>query len=365
MYPVIVAGQACVDLAPAFGALPTMEPGRLIGVGQLGLSAGGCVGNTGLALASLGVPTQLVANIGADELGRLFVALLASSTADTSAIRRLEGIATSYTIVIDIPGRDRAFWHHSGANAAFDGSAALDLLRASQAGPGTVLHLGYPTLLPALCVDGGTALVRLVGAARAAAATVSLDLAEVDPASDAMAVDWEDVLGRTLPAVDVVKGSVDDLVAMLPSHARLDAIGWADLLLSLGAAVALVTAGADGLYVRTASAERLQNASSILASGVPAWAARELWAPPFDVRVVTTNGAGDAAAAGFLAGLSQGHGPALCALLSTAAAAAHIAGRPTADAYRIAATDLSPRETPNGWALSSDRVYHGPRDGEA
>lgn len=365
MYPVIVAGHACVDFAPAFGAPPTMEPGRLIGVGQLGLSAGGCVGNTGLALASLGVPTQLVANTGADDLGRLFVALLASSAADTSGICQLEGVATSYTIVIDLPGRDRAFWHHAGANTAFDGSDAVDLLRASPIARRTILHLGYPTLLPALCADGGAALVRLVGAAHTTGAAISLDMAEIDPASAAAAVDWEDVLGRTLPAVDVVKGSLDDLAAMLPGRAGLDPIAWADLLVALGAAVALVTAGANGLYVRTAPAARMRDASAVLASGVPDWAGRELWAPPFATRVQTTNGAGDAAAAGFLAGLSKGSGPAGSALLSVAAAAAHISGRSIGGAYELAASERPTRETPDGWALSSDRVYHGPRDTEA
>ena len=86
MKRVIVAGHVCVDLTPTFDTPPPMEPGRLIAVGPLALVAGGCVSNTGLALASLGVPTQLVASAGADELGRVLVALLATSAADTTGI---------------------------------------------------------------------------------------------------------------------------------------------------------------------------------------------------------------------------------------------------------------------------------------
>lgn len=371
MKPVIVAGHVCVDLTPALEAPPALEPGRLIQVGPLAMSAGGCVGNTGAALAALGVPTMLVANAGSDELGRVLIALLAASAADTSGIVRLDGRATSYTVVVDIPGRDRTFWHHLGANAAFDGTGVIDRIGAAARLSGgetaagardTILHLGYPTHLPALYADGGTALVRLVKAARSAGATVSMDIAEVDPASEARAVDWESLLARTLPAVDVMKASVDDLDAMLPNRAGIGPIAWADALVGLGAAVALVTAGADGLYVRTAAAGRIRAAARPLRAALPDWADRELWAPSLATHVLSTTGAGDAAAAGFLAGLAHGRGPAESALLSAAAAAARISGRPIGEAHELAASIEPAHESRSGWSIGPDRVYHGPRD---
>ena len=153
MRPVIVAGHVCVDLTPALDAPPGMEPGRLIQVGPLAMSAGGCVGNTGAALAALGVPTHLVASAGSDELGRVLIALLAATSADTSGVSRLDGRGTSYTIVVDVPGRDRTFWHHLGANAAFDGTGVI------------VSHIdtGADATHPALILDnvlstGGVAL---------------------------------------------------------------------------------------------------------------------------------------------------------------------------------------------------------------
>jgi sugar/nucleoside kinase (ribokinase family) len=350
-----------------------MEPGRLIQVGPLALSAGGCVGNTGLALASLGIPTELVASAGDDQLGRVLVALLATSTADTTGITCLDGQGTSYSIVLDVPGRDRTFWHHIGANAAFDGSGVIDRMEAAARLPGadvagpqdTILHLGYPTHLPALYADGGAALIRLVGAARSAGATISIDVAEVDPASEARAVDWDGLLARTLPCVDVVKASVDDLEAMLPHRARLEPIAWADALVELGAAVAIVTAGADGLYVRTAAAARIRAAARPLRDVLPDWANRELWAPSLATRVLATTGAGDAAAAGFLAGLAHGRGSAESASLSAAAAAARISGRPIGEAYELAASTEPARAQRSGWSIGPDRVYHGPRDKEA
>ena len=364
MKPVIVAGHVCLDLTPAFGVPPSIAPGRLVAAGPLALAPGGCVGNTGLALASLGVPTQLVADAGSDELGRVLVELLATSNADTTGIARLDGRGTSYSIVVDVSGRDRTFWHHIGANAAFDGSGVIERLEveARRGGPGTILHVGYSTHLPALYADGGAGLVRLVTAARTAGATVSLDMAEIDPSSEAAAVDWQAVLSRALPAVDVMKASVDDLVAMLPRRAGLEPVAWADALVELGAAVALVTAGADGLYVRTAGAARIAGAGRPLRDAVMDWADRELWVPSFATSRIATTGAGDAAAAGFVAGLAGGRGPAGSASLSAAAAAARMAGRPVGDAFELEKAVELASGGPPGWSLGPERAYRGPRD---
>ena len=420
MKPVIVAGHVCVDLTPALDLPPGLEPGRLIQVGPLALSAGGCVANTGLALASLGIPTQLVANAGADQLGRILVELLAASGLDSSGIVCLDGQATSYSIVVDVPGRDRTFWHHIGANSAFDGAGVVDRIEAVARGAGdpsgarggprpsgapgardaivhigypthlpalysnggaalvglvgaartagtpgardAIVHIGYPTHLPALYSNGGAALVGLVGAARTAGATVSIDMAEIDPASEARAVDWESLLALTLPAVDVVKASVDDLAAMLPHRAGAAPIAWGDTLVELGAAVAVVTAGAGGLYVRTASGARIRAAAQPLRDAFSDWVDRELWAPPFATRIFTTTGAGDAAAAGFVAGLALGRGPEESAALAAAAAAARISGHPVGDAYELAVSVETGREPQAGWSLGRGGVHRGPRD---
>jgi sugar/nucleoside kinase (ribokinase family) len=368
---VIVAGHVCVDLTPALDAPPGIEPGRLVQVGPLAMSAGGCVGNTGAALAALGVTTRLVAEVGDDRLGAALTDLLAASGTDTSGVSHVPGRGTSYSIVVDVPGRDRTFWHHIGANADFVGEGVLE--RIAVAGPdGAILHLGYPTHLPALYADDGAALIRLVAAARSAGAIVSLDMAEIDPTSDATAVDWESLLARTLPEVDVVKASTDDLAAMLPRRAgsgggSIDPAAWADVLVGLGTAVALVTAGEDGLFVRTGSRQRIRAAAVAIADKPLDWAVREIWVPPLAKRVVTTTGAGDTAAAGLLRGLAGGLGPEESTWLAAAAAAARISGRPVGDAFAIAGASESPppaREWPSGWKLGDARVYLGPRDQE-
>ena len=412
MRPVVVAGHACLDLTPAWSAEPAIDSGRLIGVGPLAMSPGGCVGNTGPALVALGVATHLAAHVGSDELGRILVEMLARSGAGTAGITRLDGLTTSYSIVVDFPGRDRTFWHHVGANAAFDGSGVVERIEAARAAsaaagsggavgvvggegrvvtdpaaaitdwaaePEVILHLGYSTHLPALYATGGSALTRLVDAARAHGALVSLDMAEIDGASDARSVDWEGLLARTLPSVDIMKASVDDLTAMMPGRRGLGADQWAALLVELGAAAGLVTAGPGGLYLRTGPEPRIRTAAHSLRAAAADWSNREIWVPTLAARVLVTTAAGDMAAAGFLAGLSAGRGPAECALLAAASAAARISGRPIREAYTIAAgfspapttgpvsatpVSAGPTNPGNAWIAGYDRVFHGPHDME-
>jgi len=68
----VAAGHLCLDIFPSFEQLPqgnfesVFKPGRLIQVGVAQFSTGGPASNTGLALQRLGVPTRLVAKVGAD-----------------------------------------------------------------------------------------------------------------------------------------------------------------------------------------------------------------------------------------------------------------------------------------------------------
>jgi len=353
--PVIVGGHLCLDLVPALSGPPVIQPGRLVQVGPLALSAGGCVGNTGLTLASLGVPVKLVGNVGADQLGRVLRSMIRRSVGDASGIRRCPGFGTSYSVVWETVGHDRAFWHHIGANAEFDGSA-VTFER------GATFHLGYPTHLPALYNDDGAALSRLLRRARDSDVTISIDLAAVDPASEATAVDWHRVLSSVLRDVDVITPSVDDLVALFPDRSGLDPIGWADLLLTWGAAVVMVTAGAAGLYLRTGTEARLRTAGWSLRSQAAGWAERELWVPSAVNEVRSTTGAGDAAAAGLLAGLANGNGPVEAAKLAALTAAARIAGGPVADSYHVAGPVSSIQRSSHRWQLGRDAIYHGPGD---
>lgn len=311
----LVAGVVCVDLTPRLAALPRSAPGELAEIGPLAVSAGGCVANTSGALAALGTPVEGVGDVGDDELGALLPRLLAARGIGTGRIRAVPGRSTSYTVVVQPDGHDRSFWHHVGANAGFDGAAVdADALAGAD-----LLHVGYPSLLPALAADGGAGLHALLARARGAGVTTSLDLAVLDPAADA---DWAEILTRVLPLVDVVSPSVDDVRPVFGPAVGDDPAALARHLVGLGAGVAMVTAGTAGARLCTAGPHRP-------AAGGPApagWAGVELGAAAPDVPVRTTVGTGDAATAGLLHGLLTGAGPAESLALAMATAGRVLAG---------------------------------------
>lgn len=316
MAKLAVAGLVCVDVLPELSGPPVITPGALTEVGALTLCAGGCVGNTGTDIVSMGMPVGLHADIGDDDLGRLLVAILAEQGCDVTGFHQVAGERTSYSIVIQPPDRDRSFWHYVGANAQFDGSR-IDLAGVE------LLHVGYPTILPRLAADGGRRMQDLFNRARNTGVTTSLDLSTLDPTGRLATHDWRTWLRAVLPLTDVLTPSLDDLRGTLVDFDELvpDPMAAAVELVDLGAAAALVTAGADGLYVVTADRSRLDAAGQALAPMADGWSDLRLHIAAADVPVLTTNGAGDAAAAGFLFGIMSGHLPQEAIRLAAAAAA--------------------------------------------
>lgn len=297
-----VVGHICADLCPELGGDEQIIPGAIVEVGPLTVRPGGCVANTGRDLGSLGVPVQLVADIGDDELGSSLVHMLSESGLDCQGIRRVRGAATSYSLVFEPPGRDRAFWHHVGANASFDGARVtpekVDLV-----------HLGYPAILPAMYASGGAPLRSLLARVRRAGATTSVDLSTIAAGSPAARVDWGELLARTVPLVDVLSPSVDDVVSTLRIAKPASPGETGELarhVLGLGAAVVLLTDGARGMHLLTADVDRFRQAGRCFTGGAGEWADRDFFLPASTGRHVVTTGAGDAATAGLLYGVLAG-----------------------------------------------------------
>jgi sugar/nucleoside kinase (ribokinase family) len=304
-------------------------PGQLYEIGAAQLTLGGCVANTGLALAAAGVPTRVCATVGNDPLGEVTRRLLAEHEVDMTDVTTTAGAATSYTIVLQLSGHDRTFWHHPGANAAFTGREVnLDGV--------DILHLGYPPLLPALLDDDAAPLLNLLKEARSRQITTSLDLAVVDPRSRVAKVDWGRVFARIMPYVDIATPSLDDLTSALgitrtPDNDLVEEC--AHRLVDDGCAVAVVSAGARGAYAVSAGADRLAATGPALSSLRSSWSSTARWIPAAATRhVVSTTGAGDAASAGLLYGLVQGTGIRRATRLAARFAAASIEGqRPSAE----------------------------------
>jgi sugar/nucleoside kinase (ribokinase family) len=329
VHSVLVAGHLCIDITPELSSVPELAPGQLYEIGPAQLTLGGCVANSGLALAAAGTPTRVCSRVGNDSLGEIARRLLAEQGVDLKGIMTTAGAATSYSIVLQLPGRDRTFWHHPGANSVFTGREVnLDGV--------DILHLGYPPLLPALLADDAAPLLNLLKEARSRQITTSLDLAVVDPRSRAAEVDWRGIFARIMPYVDIATPSIDDLTSALAITRTPDddlVEECAQRLLDDGCAVVVVSAGARGAFAVSAAADRLAAAGAALSSVRSTWSSTAEWVPAAAPRrVVSTTGAGDAATAGLLYGLARGTGIRRATRLAARFAAANIEGkRPSAE----------------------------------
>ncbi|MHC4914455.1 MAG: carbohydrate kinase family protein [Planctomycetota bacterium] len=320
----VVAGHICLDVIPAMhaeGGDALLSPGVLVECGAAVLSTGGAVSNVGLALDRLGVPVRLAGRIGDDLFGRGILDLLRARGEELAAgMSPVPGAASSYTVVINPPGRDRTFLHCPGANDEFGSDDVPD----SALEGADLLHFGYPPIMRRMYSDGGTECAGLLRRARASGLTTSLDMSLPDADSPSGRVDWRKWLENVLPETDVFLPSVEELLFMLDRGrfeelesrpggvpAQVDGALLSELsarLLDMGAAVAAVKLGDRGLYARTSADPARLSAAGSCAPGAD-WASRELYSPCFEVKVAGTTGSGDCTIAGFLAGLMRGLPP--------------------------------------------------------
>lgn len=314
---VIVAGHLCLDILPPLpsrAAIP--DAGRTVEVGRLSLSPGGAVANVGLALLRLGIAADLVGDIGDDPLGDLLETMLSRAAGRAlTGVRRVAGQSTSYTLVLTSPEDDRAFLHHPGVNDVFNPSR-IDLSSLCTA---KLLYFGYPPLMRHIYRDGGREFSAWLREVKDRGLLTVLDMTLPDPNGESGAVDWSAFLKNVLPHVDAFCPSFDELAFMLDqpswsSHSvpcMPTSTQWvgrlAEHVLDLGAPIVAIKLGPQGVYLRTGSVEnRLTKCRVSLSED---WGGRELWAPSFRVNAVGTTGAGDAAVAGFVAGLLGGWSP--------------------------------------------------------
>ena len=318
----VIAGHICLDVTPAFrkggrSVGDILRPGCLVQVGGALVSTGGPVSNTGFPMRRMGVNVRLMGKCGDDMFGRALIRKIQAEAPGAEAgMVVIPGEETSYSVVISPPGIDRIFLHCHGANDTF-GAADIDLSTVAKA---RWFHFGYPPLMARTYADSGRELVEIFRKVKALGVTTSLDMAYPDPSGAAAAADWNAILTRTLPFVDVFTPSIEELTFML-RRAEFDRLiakaGTGDLLahidgqlisdlgqqcLQMGAAVVLIKCGWYGMYIASAGAERFAKG---VGRGMPedlsTWQGRELFEPGYRVeKVVSATGAGDCAIAAFL-----------------------------------------------------------------
>ena len=321
---VVVAGHLCLDIIPAFPRKVRLEPGHLAKVGPATLACGGGVANLGQALLRLDVDARLVGKVGDDAFGRIVEAHLASYFPKAvESLKRAPGESTSYTVVLNPPGIDRAFLHHAGCNDTF-GPEDINLDDVAKA---DLFYFGYPPLMRRIYQDGGVAFAELLAQVKGFGLTTVLDMAMPDPETDSGQSDWPAFLARVLPHIDFFLPSLDEICFMLGRSAPLDPAALAStagLLLELGARVVGLKQGENGLYLKTAALSAVSDLGRAGPRDLDAWRERELWSPVFEAELQGTTGAGDATIAGFIKALVTGEPPEGCLTLANAVGASSV-----------------------------------------
>lgn len=336
---VIVAGHICLDVTPVFsseragGLRDILVPGKLVHVGQEDIHTGGCAANAGLAMKFFGADVKIVGKIGSDQFGKIVTATLDEYGASEGLIVS-DGASTSYTVVIAPPGVDRVFLHNPGANDEF----YADDIKEDSLRDAALFHFGYPPLMKSLYENDGAELVKLFKRIKQYGIAASLDMAAVDPQSEAGKADWAKILRSVLPYVDFFLPSVEELCFMLDRpkfnewsrrangkeitsvlSVEDDIKPLADALMDLGAKVVLIKCGALGMYYRTAPKEVLKSIGIIDSAS---WAKREGFEKSYEpAKVLSGTGAGDTSIAAFLTAALNGYALYRALRLATAAGA--------------------------------------------
>ncbi len=302
---VVVVGEANPDLVLAGDVVPRFGQAEQL-LERADLVLGGSAAIAACGLARLGVPTALVAVVGADVFGEQVRAMLEDAGVDTRWLRTDPTMPTGLSVILS--AHDRAILTHPGTIGSTDPSVLPDL--EDLAG---VRHLHSASLFlqPRLA----PALPDYLAAVRSAGITTSVD------------TNWD-----PREAWGIARDVVAHADVFLPNTAELRAVAGLD---DVGAAARSITAGGTVVALKNG------------ADGGIAWApsGERVVSPGLDVDVVDTTGAGDTFDAGFLSGWVEGLGLDSCLARAVVAgslstrASGGTAAQPTFDELRHALGD--------------------------
>lgn len=325
-FQVVVAGHICIDLIPSFSkensnkSISIFEPGKTVNMEAISISTGGPVSNTGIGLSRLGIGCRLMGKIGDDYLGEAVIRFLNQNNAEDDMIIA-EGEKTSYTVVIAPPGYDRMYLHSPGANNTF----CSEDINYSIVKKAKLFHFGYPPVMRKMFENNGEELVNIFKKVKELGVTTSLDMSPPDVKSESGNADWERILQRVLPYVDIYIPSVEETMFMIQrddfndlnenskGHDILEKLDINKLqrlgekLISYGVKIAVIKCGVKGYYIRTQGKEVLAAMGTARPKDLENWADRELHEESFHVsQVASATGSGDSSIAGFLSAFLNG-----------------------------------------------------------
>ncbi len=324
---IVCAGNFIVDRVHTLSYWP--EQGNLAHIIHQDVGVGGGAANVVTDLASLGFPGKLAVAgcIGADIDGEIVRTRLQSAGIDVKGLRALADHVTAHTHVMNVPGQNRTFFYHGGANdAVTDGLISSTVF--ADAGY-RLFYLGYLMLLPGLDridADGRSGASRLLEAARNAGLITCVDFVSSEDPEFAAKV------GSALPHCDfLVINEIEagKATGISVRGARGELIEAA----LLAAGEQLLTAGvAKGAIIHA------PEICFWFAPGVKPIVSRSRAVDPADI--VSTVGAGDAFCAAVLYGLHEDWPVERICTLAHAAAARCLRGVTATDGIPDMATLL-------------------------
>lgn len=338
----VVAGHICVDITPAIPGEKVSNlnevviPGKIIPAGDISISTGGAVANTGIAMKIFGVDVALMGKVGTDDFADIIISLLRKYGYEGELLVSPES-STSYSIILAIPGVDRIIFHNPGANDAFY-LQDMDMEKIREA---DLFHFGYPPIMRSIYENGGAELVKIYRTISEMGVLTSLDMAMIQEQSDAGRVDWNDVLKAVLPYTDFFVPSVEELLLMTDRekyHKILERSSDGDIVevisleedvkplaekcIEMGAGCVLIKCGAPGLYYKTSGKAFADRLSKRLGGEYFDWMDREGFEASYVPDKVRSGlGAGDTTIGAFLSAVLQGYPFSRCLQLATATGA--------------------------------------------
>jgi sugar/nucleoside kinase (ribokinase family) len=246
------------------------DVGRLALVDSMGLHTGGCAINAATALARLGLPVEVMGKVGADALGDFLVDALIERGIGSSGVMRDSQVGTSSTMILVDQQGERRYIHYIGANARLT-SDDIDMARVESA---SILHVAGALVMPGIDGEPTAAILKR---AKSAGVTTFMDTV------------WDDTgrwarLAPCLPHLDVFVPTIEEAQAVTGLN---DPREVGRKLLDNGVGTVGLKMAAQGCLVMDR-------------------AGQEIRLPAFNVEAVDTTGAGDAFAAGFIAGVWHG-----------------------------------------------------------
>ncbi|MBE9028410.1 ribokinase [filamentous cyanobacterium LEGE 11480] len=262
----IVFGSLNMDLASRVPRIPT--PGETILGSEFVTTAGGKGANQAVALAKLGVATQMIGRVGGDDFGRTLIAGLQSVPIQTDNIFIDPSTHSGVALITVAETGENQIIGIFGANGCVDATDIARLQPALADAQYLLLQLEIPIAAVQLAAQAG----------KAAGVTVILDPAPVQtPDLTALYPHIDFLLPNEVEASQLVGFDVHDLETAKTAATQLQ---------RQGAPTVIIKLGAKGAFYQTPSA-----------SG---------FVPAFTVAAVDTVACGDAFAGGLTAGLLAG-----------------------------------------------------------